>query len=145
VQSDAFLPQSNTMLGATNAVAGTNSTQPLTFPGVAPAAMMPAGVYTPPPNILFTNLSTSVIWVSFTISARVAAIPAAGNTTVEVPVLPGTSQTFRCPWAQGSSGAEGSPGGANQALAPGSTTINCNTICAAGTSQAFSVTFGEGV
>jgi hypothetical protein len=141
--NDAFLPQSATMLVASNAVANTASSQPVVFPGVAPAAMTP-GNPVPPPVALIQNLGGAVVWVSLTIAARVAAIPAAGQTTFEVPILPGYSVAFRSPWAQGSSGAEGSPGNPQLVGTPGSTTLFINTI-SPGVSQQLSVTFGEGM
>lgn len=140
--NDALLPQSNTMFVTTNAAANTASAQALTFPGQGASAM--GGPAVPPPVALVQNLGASVVWVSITISVRVAAIPANGNTTVEVPILPGQSQTFRAPWAQASSGAEGSPGTPQLGGTPGSTTLQLNTI-SPGVSVPLAVTFGEGL
>jgi hypothetical protein len=146
VQSDAFLPESETMLVACGT---SNATQAMVFPGTTPSNMLAAGMPPiPPPNILVTNLGTGVVWVSFTlISNRTAAIPAAGQTSIEVPINPGTSQTFRCPWggSAASQGAEGTPQTpfiAGQGP-PGSATIYCNTIATVAGNIA--VTFGEGV
>jgi hypothetical protein len=141
--NDAFLPQTETMLIATNATANTSSTQAVAFPGLAPAVMGPV---VPPSVMLVENLSTAVIWLSVTlISNRTAAVPAAGQTTFEVPILPGTAQTFRVPFAPGSSGTEGTAGGTTLNSTPQGGTLYVNTICPTLASAQLAVTFGEGL
>jgi hypothetical protein len=129
------------MLVTTNGVASTASAQAATFPG-AGASAMGGGSQVPPPVALIQNLGASVVWVSITLGARVAAIPAAGNTTLEVPLQPNQAVTLRAPWGPG--GAEGSPGNPQTQGPPGSTTLQINTI-SVGVSQNLSVTFGEGI
>jgi hypothetical protein len=126
--NDAFVPQSNTMLATSSGVASTSTTTALVFPGTGVTAM---GFPYPPPVALVENLGTTTVWVSITYGPRTAAIPATGNTTAEIPILPGTIQTFRAPWSQASSG--GTPG-----------TLNLNLI-STGVSQQVSVIFGEGI
>lgn len=136
----AFLPLSNTMLVTTNGVANTASAQPAVFPGQGATAM--GGNQVPPPVALIENLGNAVVWVSITIGVRVAAIPAAGNTTLEVPVQPGQMITLRAPW--GGVGQEGAAGNPQTQGPAGSTTLQINTI-SPGVSQNITVTFGEGV
>lgn len=139
--SDAapFHPLNNTMMVTTNGVANTASSQAATFPGTGGSAM--GGSQVPAPVALLVNLGASVIWVSITLGARVAAIPTAGNTTLEVPILPGQTVTLKAPWGPG--GQEGSAGNPQTQGPPGSTTLQINTI-SPGVSQNLAVTFGEG-
>lgn len=145
MQSDAFIPQSNTMLITTSGTTLTPATQAVSFPGTAPAQML-AGNGVPPPNVLLENMGTAVIWVSITLQAnRTAAIPAAGQTTWEVPLQPGQSKAFRCPFpGAGAGGQVGAPGVQNNQGQGPATTLYVNTI-SVGTSQNLGVTFGEGV
>jgi hypothetical protein len=129
---DAFLPQSQTILVVTNGTTLTPSTQAVVFPGIAPALM---GPFVPPPVALILNLAASVVWISITLAARTAAIPAAGQTSFEVPIAPNQSLCLRTPWGPGGGGSEGAAGA--------SATLNINTI-AVGTSLQLAVAFGEG-
>lgn len=128
----AFQAHSNTMLVATNGTANTASSQACVFPGSGGSAMGPS---LPPMQALITNLSAYPIWVSITAAARVAAVPSAGSTTVEKPLLPNSTQVLSVPDSQGGVGGEGAS----------STTLYINTICPGAATQQLAVTFGEGL
>jgi hypothetical protein len=138
----AFLPQSATMYAVSSGTVSTATTQAIAFPGASTAVMGPA---VPPPVAMLVNLGATLVWVSLTLAARTAAIPTAGVTTFEVPLIPNVPLFLRVPFAQGSSGAEGTAGtpilGGGP---PQGATINLNMI-STGTSIPVSVTFGEGI
>jgi len=121
--SGAFIIQSNTMVITTSATPSTATTTVINFPGTG-ASQMSSGAGVPAPNqVRVTNLGTAVVWISFTAAARTAAIPASGNTPVEIHVQ---------------------PGGVEVLTVFTSSTINCNMISTAA-SQSIAVTFGEGL
>jgi hypothetical protein len=124
----AFNPQSATMLVATNATASTSSNLQISWPGTGTAIM---GRSRAPPQVLVSNIGGAVVWMSLsTASGRTAAIPTAGVTTLEVPIMPGSQIIMTAPFGQQSGGGDAS--------------MYCNTI-STGTSVNIALTFGEGV
>jgi hypothetical protein len=124
----SFNPQSATMLVATNSSASTSSNLQIGWPGTGTANM---GRSRPPPQVLVTNLGGAIVWMSLsTASGRTAAIPTAGVTTLEVPIMPGSQIIMTAPFGQQSGGGDSS--------------MYCNTI-STGTSVNLALTFGEGL
>jgi hypothetical protein len=124
----AFNPQTATIMVATSSSASTSANLQIGWPGTGTAIM---GRARPPPQCLVTNLGGAIVWMSLsTASGRTAAIPTAGVTTYEVPIMPGSQIIMTCPFGQNSGGGDAS--------------MYCNTI-STGTSVNLALTFGEGV
>lgn len=126
-----FRPMGNSVLLGTSGSANTSISCPITVNDLYGSAGGPL-----PSQVRVLNTGTTVIWLVFTPVTATAAIPVSGTTTTGTPantfpVYPAVIEVFGI----------GFTGNIN---ATGLAGLWCNSI-SAGVSQAFTLTFGEGI
>jgi hypothetical protein len=119
----------NTVYLATNGTASTSLSCPITTNDVFGAGGGPS-----PRNVRILNLGTSLIWLSFTPASATAVVPTQGTTTpgtpqAVIPIYPLIVEVYTITFFPNASAGLGG--------------LWVNSI-SAGSSQGFTLTFGEG-
>lgn len=86
--------------GQADTFLGPFSPGPLTY-GIAVTSSSSNTAFTPMRQVLVTNAGSTIAFVTFGTSSQTAAVPATGNSSNSVPILPGTARCFT-PSIQGS-------------------------------------------